>query len=148
MSAVVKDNITAFASAALPAAGAFTTTGVEIDCNGYQLANFFFTYTRGGAAGSVDYAFDFSVDGSTWIQQVYKINSASFSAGTDYRANVQRYEALYTATSANAEYWTDEVDGLHAVKIRIRAKEVGNTGAPGTLAVTCRLTRTDMNDAG
>ena len=139
MGVTVSSTLTAFASAALPAAGAFTTTGVELDTLGYQRVDFFCKYTRGAAGGSVAIAFEFSLDGTNFFQESYVVNQVGFVAGTDYRANVQQYEVLYTSNSASAETFMLALSDIFAVKIRLIAKEVGVTGTPGTLAVTCRF---------
>lgn len=140
MSHTVSGTLTAYTSATLEAAGALNTTSPGLDTLGYHRADFFCTYTRGAAGGSVAVIFEFSLDGENFFQQSYVANQVGFVAGTDYRANAQRYEVLYTSTATGAETFVLSIDDIYAVKVRIRAKEVGVTGTPGTFAATCRFT--------
>lgn len=126
---------TARASAALPAAGAYDASPVTIPDNQGAEVTFYFDYTRGGAAGAFQYKIENSIDGVNWYQQA-SVQELPIVAGTDLVAVSQRASISYTATGASKESFSSETLTVASTYIRILAKETGNVGSPGTLAIT------------
>lgn len=131
------DQQVARAAAALAAAGAWDAAPVEMGCPDFYFVTLFLSYTRGGAGGSFDFRVDVSPDGTTFYQtSIYA--PGIVVPGADTGADVQREFVNYQATGAGAEtfvYGPIELRGT-VKEMRVVAREVGNVGAPGTLAVT------------
>lgn len=125
---------TARASAALPAAGAYDLAPESLATNNYNEFTPMFSYTRGGAAGSVTYKVEISNDKTNWYQ-ISEMKSGTLAAGSDTVDLLQRAEITYTATSASAENFTGPTFTVAANWFRIVCKESGNAGAPGTVSV-------------
>lgn len=137
------------ASAALPAAGAWDATPVESFSTNAKDLTLFFTYEREGAGGAFDWQLEvaaYSVaapapaGAAEWTtESIYA--SGAVVAGADTTSLVQRELQTYTATGAAAEdfvYGPIELNGT-IERIRIRARESGNVGAPGTLQITGQM---------
>jgi len=135
-------------SAALPGAGAWDTP-LELFCSSAESESLFFTYTRGGAAGAFDFqifvspysvAANVPAGAQEWLaMSLY--NAAAIVVGADAQSREQREYITYQATGAAVEafvYGTLTLGGTYE-RIRVRARESGNVGAPGTLAITLTL---------
>jgi len=132
-------------SAALAAAGAWDATPVEMVCVYFDSVTLSFTYTRGAAGGAFDFQIEvspYSVVGnvpagaSEWVtESIYA--AGAVAAGADTTSLVQRELESYTATGAGAEDFAYGPVSLGGTieRIRVRARESGNVGAPGTLQV-------------
>ena len=136
------------ASAALPGAGAWETTDPQL-CAYVRHLNLHFTYTRGGAAGAFDWQLEVSpysvaalvpAGAEEWLtESIYA--AGAVAAGADTQSDVQREYQTYTATGAAAE---DFVFGpIHFAsnveRYRLRVRESGNLGNPGTLQIEGHL---------
>lgn len=133
----IRADQTARALAALPAAGAWDTAPLELYVPEFDNGLLYFRYTRGGAAGGFEWKIEVSelTSGTVWYQTgVYQ--GGNVVALADTTSGVQREIFRYGATSANEELF---VYPLHLAgsceRIRITAREYGNTGAPGTLGI-------------
>ncbi len=95
------------------------------------------SYTRGGAGGSVAFVLQ-TTDGTNWYDMT-KSAEATPVAGAQLQDVTQRRSWLYQAEGTDAELfcfvvWIVVNDGPIAnMGLRMTAKEVGNTGAPGAL---------------
>jgi len=138
-------------SAALAGAGAWDAAPVEIAVAGYNSITLAFTYTRGGAAGAFDFQIQYSLYGAAanapagaaeWVTEAI-YSGGGVVAGVDTTSRVQRELQTYQATAGAEEaflFGGIEID--HAIeRIRVRARESGNQGAPGTLQITSQLGR-------
>ena len=139
---------TARAYAALPAAGAWSTP-TELFCSESGFATLSFSYLRGAAGG----AFDFEVSISPYsvvanmpagmqewtVMTLYE--SGALAAGVDTNGLVQREHLTYQATGAAAEGLAFGPIQLNetAERIRIRARESGVVGTPGSLGIVLVL---------
>lgn len=145
---------TARASAALAGAGAWDATPTALFCSGADQATFAFTYTRGGAGGAFDgqiWVSPYSVGANVpagaqeWVcMSLY--DSGALAAGADAQSRIQREYLTYQPTGAAVEafaYGPIQLGGT-IERIRVRARESGNVGAPGTLEVTMTLTGSEV----
>lgn len=132
------------ASAALPAAGAWDTPTVQsiFGTRGLTLS---FTYTPGAAGGAFDYQIELSpysmaalvpTGAAEWITEgIYA--AGIVAAGVDTQSREQREFQTYQATGVAAEdYQMDYELQAPYERIRIRTRESGVAGTPGTLQVT------------
>ena len=137
--------VTMRASAALPAAGAWDAAPTEQNVAGAGSVLLQFTYTRGAAGGAFDFQIQSSIysiaanvpaGAGEWANESLYAPGAVVS-GADSQSLIQSEYATYGSTAAGAEtfeYGPIELD--HVVeRLRIRARESGVTGIPGTLAV-------------
>jgi len=123
------------ADAALPGAGAFDATPIEISTGNRQYIHLWFEYTRGAAGGSFRFRPEGALrDGGTdyWGQATIT-NTGAFAAGADTNSQFQREDFEYTSTGAAAEVAEFILDLGRADKVRFPAREVGATGTPGDL---------------
>lgn len=145
ISATYLDVQIARASAALAGAGAWDATPTELACPGFDEVNLAFTYTRGGAGGAFDFQIEtspYSIAGnvpagaSEWVTEAIYATGA-VAAGADTTSLVQRELQSYTSTGAGAEDFSYGPLKLGATveRIRIRARESGAAGTPGTLQI-------------
>ena len=125
------------AAAILPAAGVWDAAPAEVYVAGFENLTLYITYTRGGAAGAVNFRVDLSpyaVDVAgveDWFQTpIY--DPDALVAGADATSALQREDFTYTAIGATAEtfVYTVPVAGA-AERVRILCREIGNIGAPG-----------------
>jgi hypothetical protein len=136
--------LTLRASAALPAAGAWDAAPTEFSVAGAENLLLSFTYTRGGAAGAVDWQIESSIyavaanapaGAAEWVTEAIYA-AGGVVAGADTGSLAQREYQTYTATGAGAEDFTFGPISLGGLeRLRIRARESGNAGAPGTLSI-------------
>ena len=137
------------ASAALGAAGAWDAAPTESFTSGAEHVTLSFTYTRGAAGGAVDYQIEYSIyavaanvptGASEWVTEpIYA--AGAVVAGADTQSNVQREYQTYTSQGAAAEDFVFGPLALHGTieRIRVRARESGVVGTPGTLQITAEL---------
>lgn len=121
------------ASLILAAAGAYNTvaSATAVDVSGCASVELFCTYTRGGASGNALLKVWFSDDGVTYYQRAAL--DAQATAGVVAMGTVL---SLPVSAGATAETWAlDPLDTRGAVSMKVTAAELGNTGAPGTLAI-------------
>lgn len=135
---------TARVSAALPGAGAWDATPLELVCGYFLRCTLYFTYTRGGAGGAFDFQVEYSpysvvanvpAGAQEWITMGLLSNGAVV-AGADTQSREQREYVTYQATSAVAEDIPYPIDLSGAAeRVRVIARESGAVGTPGTLQV-------------
>lgn len=144
LSTVYLDQQTARVLAALPAAGAWDATPLELPCQGFRTVVLYFTYT--GGAQAVNPAFAFRIDacpeytGTNWFQMSLYA-SQPVVTGADTESDVQRESIEYGATGAAAEtfvYGPVEI-GTAVELIRVPAHETGDVATPGTLEILARF---------
>ena len=133
------------ASAALAAAGAWDATPTEMPAPYFQDMTLSFTYTRGAAGGAFDFQIEtspYSIVGnvpagaSEWITQAIYASGA-VAAGADTTSLVQRELESFTSQGAAAEDFSYGPIGLKGTveRVRVRARESGVVGTPGTLQI-------------
>ena len=137
------------ASAALEAAGAWDPAPTEVAVAGFDSFSLGFTYTRGAAGGAFDWQVEYSLyavagnvpaGASEWItESIYA--GGVVAAGADTQSRAQREYQTYQATGAAAEDFLFGIIELdHTVeRIRVRARESGVVGTPGTLQISATL---------
>jgi len=137
------------ASAALAAAGAWDAAPTESFSSGAQHMTVAFTYTRGAAGGAFDWQLEVSpyavvgnvpAGASEWITESLYASGGVVGAA-DTQSRVQREFQTYGSTAAGAEDFVYGPIALHGTieRIRIRARESGVAGTPGTLAISAEL---------
>ena len=137
--------VTMRASAALPAAGAWDAAPTEQNVAGAGSIMLSFTYTRGAAGGAFDFQIQSSIysiaanvpaGAGEWATESLNAPGAVF-INQDADSDVQREYTTYGATAAGAETFTfGPVLLSHTIeRLRIRARESGQVGSPGTLAL-------------
>ena len=137
------------ASAALPAAGAWDATPTESSSAMATSLVLSFTYTRGAAGGAADFQLEVSpyavvgnvpAGASEWVtESIYA--AGAVAAGVDTTSLVQRELQSYTSQGAAAEDFIYGPIALNGTieRIRVRARESGAVGTPGTLQITAEL---------
>ena len=136
-------------SAALPAAGAWDAAPVESSSAMVERLTLAFTYTRGEAGGAFDWQLEVSLyavaanvpaGASEWITEAI-YSAGGVVAGADTQSRVQREYQTYGATAGGAEDFAFGPIDLHSTveRIRIRARESGVVGTPGTLQITAEM---------
>ena len=146
ISATYLDVQLARVSAALPAAGAWDATPIEMVCPGFDEVTLSFTYTRGGQGNG---AFDFQIEtspysvvgnvpagASEWVTEAL-VAAGAVVAGADTQSRTQREYTTYASQGADAEdfsYGPMKI-GATIERMRVRARESGETGNPGTLQI-------------
>jgi len=137
------------ASAALAGAGAWDATPTASFSTQAQNLMLAFTYTRGAAGGAFNWQLEVSpysvtarvpAGASEWITEaVYA--SGGLVAGADTTSLVQRELQSYTSQGAAAEdfaFGPIELNGT-IERVRVRARESGAVGTPGTLQITAEM---------
>ena len=136
--------VVARVSAALTAAGAWDAAPVEQNIFGAQGMTLSFTYTRGAAGGAFDWQIELSpysiaalapAGASEWVtESIYA--AGGVAAGADTQSRVQREFQTYQATGAAAEDFQIDIELQSPYeRIRVRARESGAVGNPGTLQI-------------
>ena len=130
------------AAAALPAAGAWDAAPTAFVIAINRTVTLWFAYTRGAVGGAFDFQIQTSPYGAVvagvenWFDQsVYQ--PGAVGGGADVMSSVQREYVRYIATGAAAE---DFVFGPVTLsgdieRFRVRARESGVVGTPGTLQI-------------
>lgn len=137
------------ASAALAGAGAWDATPTETFTTGARWLNVAFTYTRGAVGGAFDFQLETSIysvaalvpaGAAEWITQSIFATGA-VAAGADTTTLVQRELESYGSQGAAVEDFDyGPIDlGRTVERARIRARESGVVGTPGTLQITAEL---------
>ena len=131
-------------SAALPGAGAWDTP-IEQSIFGAQGLTLSFTYTPGAAGGAFDYQIELSpysiaalapTGAAEWVTEAIYAGGI-VAAGVDTQSREQREFETYQATGVAAEdYQIDHELQSPYERIRIRTRESGVAGTPGTLQIT------------
>ena len=141
--------VDARATAALGAAGAWDATPTEFFVSGAQNLTLGFTYTRGAAGGAFDFQIEVSLyavvgnaptGAAEWItESVYA--SGAVAAGADTQSRIQREYQTYASQGAAAEDFAYGLIALNGTieRVRIRARESGVVGTPGTLQISGEL---------
>lgn len=137
------------ANAALPAAGAWDAAPTESFVSGAENMTLAFTYQRNAVGGAFDWQLQISIyavaanvptGADEWVTEaVYA--AGAVAAGADTTSRVQRELQTYQATGAAAESFPIgpiELNGT-VERIRVRAKESGVVGTPGTLQITAEM---------
>lgn len=140
--------VTMRASAALEAAGAWDAAPTEQNIAGGDKLRLSLTYTRGGAAGAFEFQVEasiYSIAGNVpagaaeWVTQAL-YEPGLLAAGVDEVSLMQRESVSYTATGAAAEdFFPTPIDLAGLERVRVRARETGNVGAPGTLSIVAEV---------
>lgn len=137
------------ASAALTAAGAWDAAPTESSCMNAQNISLAFTYTRGAAGGAFEFQIEVSIyalagnapaGASEWVtQSLYEADAVA--PGADSTSEVQREMQTYTSQGAAAEDFVFGPLALNGTieRIRVRTRETGVIGTPGTLQVAAEL---------
>lgn len=136
------------ASAALPAAGAWDAAPVEVESPGGSELTLVFSYTRGAAGGAFDFQIGTSIysavstppaGAAAWAQEsLYQLGV--LAAGADAQSRVQMEYQTYQATGAAQEAFVFTVKLSQSTeRVRVRARESGVVGTPGTLQITGRI---------
>lgn len=141
--------ITLRASAALPAAGAWDAAPTETFVTNAEHITLSFTYTRGAAGGAFNWQMETSIysvaanvpaGASEWVtESIYQ--GGAVVAGADTTSTVQRELQSYTSTAAGAEDFVFGPIALNKTveRVRIRARETGVVGTPGTLSIVAEV---------
>ena len=140
---------TARVSAILVAAGAWDVTPLELPCPYFDFVSLSFTYTRGGAAGAFDWQLWTSLysvvglvlAGAQEWQAPPVYASGAVVAGVDTQSLTQNEYETYTPVDAAVHSFIYGPVPLRGTieRIRVRARESGNVGAPGTLAIVAEF---------
>ena len=140
--------VVARVSAALPAAGAWDAAPVEQNIFGAQGLTLSFTYTRGAAGGAFDWQIEVSIyavaanvpaGAAEWVtESIYA--AGAVAAGVDTQSRMQREFQTYASQGAAAEDFVDTLELPYPVeRLRIRARESGVVGTPGTLQISFEI---------
>jgi len=133
------------ASAALPAAGAWDATPTEVFVSGAAHLTFHLAYTRGAAGGAFDFqcwyspysvAANVPTGAEEWLAMALYAPGL-VAAGVDSQSREQREYVTYQATAAPVEaieFGPVNVGGT-VERVRVRARESGAVGNPGTLQI-------------
>lgn len=141
--------VTARASAALPAAGAWDASPTEFFVSGVDDMGVHLTYTQGAAGGAADIQLQLSPYSITalvpagaqeWVNQTL-YGAGTVAAGADSQSRMQAEYVTFDPVTANAEAVTFAVINLGGVfeRARVRARESGQEQSPGTAQITVTL---------
>lgn len=136
------DHQVARAAAALPGAGAFDATPLEMCCAGFDFVTLYITYTRGAAGGAVVMRPEFAEDstGAAWHRNS-EYGPAIVAADVDSVSLEQAETITYTSNAAGAQtsmIGPFQLDGV-VERMRVPCAESGVVGAPGTCAIEARF---------
>ena len=136
--------VIARAVAALPAAGAWDAAPLELQVSWGVNVTMYFTYTEGGAGGAFRWRIEVCPDepAVTWYRSSIYEAGVVAPGGADVVSLVQREEFEYDTTvlAATESFVYGPVQISDGARyLRIPAAEVGNVGAPGTLAIDVML---------
>jgi hypothetical protein len=120
------------ASAALAAAGAYDSAPTTVIVGPAKRLRLFCTYTRGGASGAFKLKVARSPDGGTTFVDDTEVDPPTSGVAAVFTAQFEFPAAA--GAGAEARNFVVEVEG--DTHVRVAFAEYGNTGAPGTLAVT------------
>jgi len=128
--------------AALPAAGAWDLTPLELAVAGYRTMILYLAYERGDVNGAVDFQLQvspYSADQGNsrdWYSQGLYV-SGIVAAGSDVQSNIQREYITYESTGAGVELFVyGGIDiGIAVERLRIVCRESGIVADPGNLEI-------------
>lgn len=137
--------VTMRAAAALPAAGAWDVAPTEQNIAGAASITLSFTYTEGAVGGAFDWQLQSSIysvaanvpaGAGEWADESLQATGAVF-AGADPQSLVQAEYQTFNPVGVGAETFTyGPIELAHTIeRVRIVARESGQVGTPGTLAV-------------
>jgi len=140
--------VTARASAALAAAGAWNTPTVCV-CAGADTMRLQFTYTRGAAGGAFDFQIETSIyavaanvpaGAGEWTDPTVE-GIGGVAPGVDTQNIIQDAYTTFTSQGATAETFTYGPIQLNGTieRFRVAARESGVIATPGTLAIVAEL---------
>lgn len=130
------------AAAALPGAGAWDATPLEIACPSQARMTLYVSYTRGAAGGAFDLQLQYSpysansLVAANWFTES-EFSAAVLAAGVDSQNRLQRAYVTYQSQGAaieNVIYGPFDIDAT-VERVRLVARESGVVGNPGTLHV-------------
>ena len=134
-------------SAALPAAGAWDATPTESFSSGAHRLTLYFTYTGGDEGSAFDWQLWVSpysivalapTAAEEWlVESIYA--AGAVAAGATAASNVQtEYQTYTTEVAGETEEFVYGPIEFHGTveRIRVRARESGVAGTPGTLQIT------------
>jgi len=141
----VKPWQTARSNGALPAAGAFDGSPIEMYCSGMKTVTLYCSYLRGLAGGEVTLQIQSSphaedTAGANWFT-ITLYDADDVAVGADSLSQFQREHIQYSATGATAESFTFgpiHIDG-DVQRLRVVAAESGQVGNPGSLEVIAKF---------
>lgn len=124
--------LTARASAALPAAGAYDSAPTSVPVQHADEVTLYLAYAQGGAGGACALKIDVSPDqGTTW--HALTVLDSTLTVSTP-NATMNAYAQVLQFPAGSGNYcYTLATGGVPL--LRVRAAETGNTAAPGTLSV-------------
>ncbi len=134
------------ASAVLLGAGAWDVAPTEVFCAGAEGVTFSLTYTRGAVNGAYYWQMEFSIyavvgdvpaGAQEWADQSL-LAPGAVVVNVDSQSQVQEDHQEYGAKQAAAEAYVFGPINLEfkPQRIRIRCRESGVVGTPGTLQIT------------
>ena len=136
------------ALAALPAAGAWDAAPTEQNVAGASAVTLYLTYTRGAAGGAFDWqlwvspyslAANAPAGAEEWTCESLQ-DLGAVVAGADTQNLVQRDYQSYASQGAAVEAVAFGPIPLQGVeRVRVRARESGVVGTPGTLQISAEL---------
>lgn len=128
------------ASAALPAAGAWDDAAdvTELRVHEFSQVTVFADYTEGTSGGAVEYVVETSPvsSGDDWFPAEEVIDETAVASSGESRIFPVRAASMRLNGTQRAPAHTLDVSG--ADRLRVRAREVGVTGTPGTFRVRAR----------
>lgn len=135
-------------SAALPAAGAWDAAPIESFSTNALNMSLHFTYTRGAVGGAFDWQLEYShysvaalvpAGASEWVTMALYA-PGPVAAGADSMSRAQAEYVTFQPLTAAAEDYEFDVQLNRVIeRTRIRCRESGVVGTPGTLQVTAVL---------
>ncbi len=134
------------ATAALEAAGAWDAAPTEVSCAGAEGLTLSLTYTRGAVGGAYYWQMEFSIyaiandtpaGAQEWADQSL-LAPGAVVVNVDSQSQVQEDHQEYGAVGAAAEAYVFGPMNLEfkPQRMRIRCRESGVVGTPGTLQIT------------
>jgi len=124
----------------LPAAGAWDDAAdvTELRVHGESELGLFAEYTQGDPAGAVEYRVEVSPvsSGDDWFPAEEVIDETAVASSGESRIFPVRAASMRLNGTQRAPAHTLDVSG--ADRLRVRAREVGVTGTPGTFRVRAR----------
>lgn len=125
----------------LPAAGALTTGGVQVNVQDVDRVTLYFDYTQGGAAGAFEFVCELSNDNGLnfYRATLDDLGTITVLAApvAGFASAVDGYVKRFAARSDKYTY--SIVMGRDTMLARFEFAEYGNVGAPGTLGATISL---------
>lgn len=135
--------VTARASAALPAAGAFDASPTEFSVAGFSFLSMYLTYTEGAVGGSVGTLIEFSdvSSGGNWYRESLQDQDPTVAGGANTVVPIQTIVRVFDPVGVAAERIKIGPIPLqrNVERVRIPANEIGITATPGTAEIKVLL---------